>query len=65
MPYLVLCNYNISIIFVFHTSCNETLHFRNLKVNHKVLLSVQMHMSSNMLQSVENFNVQGTFLETM
>jgi hypothetical protein len=49
------------IIFVFHTSCNETLHFRYLKVNHKVLLSVQMHMSSNMLQSVENFNVQGTF----
>jgi hypothetical protein len=40
-------------------------HFCNLKVNHKVLLSVQMHMSSNMLQSVENFNVQRTFLETM
>jgi hypothetical protein len=48
-------------IFVFHTSCNETLHFRNLKVNHKLLLSVQMHMSLNMLQSVENFNVQETF----
>jgi hypothetical protein len=42
-------------------SCNETLHFLNLKVNHKVLLSVQIYMSSNMLQSVENFNVQGTF----
>jgi hypothetical protein len=37
------------------------LHFRNLKVTHKVSISVQMHMSSNMLQSVENFNVQGTF----
>jgi hypothetical protein len=37
----------------------------DLKVNHKVLLSVQMHMSLNMLQSVENFNVQGTFEETM
>jgi hypothetical protein len=61
MPYLVLCKYNLQIIIVFHTSCNETLHFHNLKVNHKVLLSVQMHMSSNMLQSVENFNVQGTF----
>jgi hypothetical protein len=48
-------------MFVFHTSYNETLHFRNLKVNPNVLLSVQMHMSSNMLQSVENFNVQGTF----
>jgi hypothetical protein len=48
-------------IFVFHASYNETLDFRNLKVNHKVLLSVQMHMSSNMLQSVESFNVQGTF----
>jgi hypothetical protein len=53
MPYLVICKYIISIIFVFHTSCNETLHFRNLKVNHKLLLNVQMHMSSNMLQSVE------------
>jgi hypothetical protein len=37
------------------------LHFRNLMVNHKVLLSVQINTSSNMLQSVENFNVQGTF----
>jgi hypothetical protein len=35
--------------------------FRNPKMNHKVLLSVQMHMSLNMLQSVENFNVQGAF----
>jgi hypothetical protein len=35
--------------------------FHNFKVNHKVLLIVQMHMSSNMLQSVENFNVEGTF----
>jgi hypothetical protein len=61
--YVLSCSikYNILIIFVFHTSCNETLHFRNLNVNQKVLLSVQMHMSSNMLQSVENFNVQGTF----
>jgi hypothetical protein len=61
MTCLVLCKYIISIIFVFHTSCNGTLHFHNLKVNDKVLLNVQMHMSSNMLQSVENFNVQGTF----
>jgi hypothetical protein len=61
MPFLVLSKYIILIIFVFHTSCNENLHFHNLKVNHKVLLIVQMHMSSNMLQSVENFNVQGTF----
>jgi hypothetical protein len=28
---------------------------------HKVLLSFQMYMSLNMLQSVENFNVQGAF----
>jgi hypothetical protein len=29
------------------------------------LLSFQMHISSNMLQSVENFNVQANILETM
>jgi hypothetical protein len=60
MPYLVLCKYNIVILFVFHTSCNETLHFRNLKVNTWFLLSFQMHMSSIMWQIVENSNVQGT-----
>jgi hypothetical protein len=60
--YLILCYVSTTYkIFFFHASFNETLHFRNLKVNHKVLLSVQMLMSSNMLQSVEHFNVQGTF----
>jgi hypothetical protein len=29
---------------------------------HKVLLRFQTHMSSNMLQSVENFNVQANIL---
>jgi hypothetical protein len=35
---------------------------RRVQVEHKVLLSFQMHMSSNMLQSVENFNVQANIL---
>jgi hypothetical protein len=29
------------------------------------MLKFQMHMSSNMLLSVENFNVEVIFLETM
>jgi hypothetical protein len=37
------------------------MHFHNLKVNHKILLSVQMHMSLSMLKSVEKFIVQVTF----
>jgi hypothetical protein len=36
-------------------------HLEGGQGNQKVLLSVQMHMSSNKLQSVKNLNVQGTF----
>jgi hypothetical protein len=36
-------------------------HLEGGQGNQKVLLSVQVHMSSNKLQSVKNLNVQGTF----
>jgi hypothetical protein len=41
----------------YTTITNETLYYGE----HKVMLKFQMHMSSNMLLSVENFNVKVTF----
>jgi hypothetical protein len=60
MPYFVPYKYNIEIIFFTQPSLMK-LCISLSYGEHKVMLKFQMHMSSNMLLSVETFNVEVTF----
>jgi hypothetical protein len=61
MPYFFFVCTTYKKYLFYTTSSDETLHFVSLRLT-QGFVKFQMHMSSNMLQSVENFNVQANII---